>query len=263
MRRRRRRRAFSRENSLSMMETGLNGKCGIVAGGASGIGRGIAAALEAEGAAVAVVDRQESDVGQVRIRTELGEPSASAKAVSEAAHELGGLDFVVYSAAIAKHEPIGRLSARALDATFASNLAGCVWTSREAARLIVGKGGGSILVVGSTTIYTPVVGEAAYRMSKAALKAFVELFAIELAPECVRVNLLTPGAVATPLTQGMTSAQRTALIREIPLKREAVVHELTSTALLLLSDRLSPYTTGAEFVVDGGIHLRPMPGLHG
>ena len=49
------------------------------------------------------------------------------------------------------------------------------------------------------------------------------------------------------------------LLQEIPLEREGVPDELCATALLLLSDRLSPYTTGAEFVVDGGLSLRPMP----
>jgi 3-oxoacyl-[acyl-carrier protein] reductase len=73
------------------------------------------------------------------------------------------------------------------------------------------------------------------------------------------VNLLTPGAVQAPLTAEMTARQRETLLREIPLGRQALPSELTATALLLLSDALSSYTTGAEFVVDGGIRLRPMP----
>jgi NAD(P)-dependent dehydrogenase (short-subunit alcohol dehydrogenase family) len=56
----------------------------------------------------------------------------------------------------------------------------------------------------------------------------------------------------------MAAAQRDALIREVPLGREGIPDELGATALLLLSDRLSPYTTGAEFVVDGGLSLRPL-----
>ena len=134
-----------------------------------------------------------------------------------------------------------------------------MWTCRAAGSLLVANGGGAILVIGSTTLYTPAAGEAVYRASKAALKAFVEVLAIELAPFSIRVNLLTPGAVDTPLTAGMAAPERQVLTREIPLGRQAVPEELNATALLLLSDRLSPYTTGAEFVVDGGIRLRPMP----
>jgi NAD(P)-dependent dehydrogenase (short-subunit alcohol dehydrogenase family) len=242
-----------------VIETGLAGKRALVAGGASGIGRAIALALEGEGVAVAVVDRAQSDVGTARIRLELGAPEASVRAVEEAAAALGGLDLLVYTAAVARHEPALELTAGAFEATIASNLAGCVWTCREAGRLLAGRGGGAVLVVGSTSVYTPAPGESVYRASKAALKAFVEVLALELAPASVRVNLLTPGAVDTPLTAGMTAAQREALLAEIPLRRQARPEELTATALLLLSDRLSPYTTGAEFVVDGGIRLRPMP----
>ena len=119
-------------------------------------------------------------------------------------------------------------------------------------------GAGSILVVGSTSLYTPAAGEAAYRASKAALKAYAEVLALELARHGVRVNVLTPGAFRTPLTAHMTAEQRAKLVSEIPLEREGVTDELCATALLLLSDRLSPYTTGAEFVVDGGLRLRAL-----
>jgi NAD(P)-dependent dehydrogenase (short-subunit alcohol dehydrogenase family) len=246
-----------------VIETGLAGKRALVAGGASGIGRAIALALEREGAAVAVVDRQDADVGTARLRFTLGRPEASVHAVERAAAALGGLDLVVFTAAVARHEPVLELTAPAWEETFASNLAACAWTCREAGKLLAAEGGGAILVVGSTTIYTPAAGEAAYRASKAGLKAFVEVLAFELAPSSVRVNLLTPGFVDTPLTAGLSARRREALLREIPLGRHAAPDELTATALLLLSDALSPYTTGAEFVVDGGIRLRPMPAADG
>jgi NAD(P)-dependent dehydrogenase (short-subunit alcohol dehydrogenase family) len=123
---------------------------------------------------------------------------------------------------------------------------------------MIDQGGGSILVIGSTSLYTPAAEEAAYRASKAALKAYAEVLALELAPFAIRVNILTPGAFRTPLTEGMTVQRRAALLREIPLRREGATDELCATALLLLSDRLSPYTTGAEFIVDGGLRLRPL-----
>jgi 3-oxoacyl-[acyl-carrier protein] reductase len=241
------------------METGLAGKRAIVAGGASGIGRSIVAALETEGAAVAVIDMSPGDAGVAHVQVRLGEPETSERAVTQAAEALGGLDLFVYTAAVARHERALRISEPAWRETIESNVAGCVWTCRAAGNLLASAGGGSILVIGSTTLYTPAAGEAVYRASKAALKAFVEVLAIELAPSSVRANLLTPGAVETPLTSGMSADRRELLVREIPLGRQAVPAELDATALLLLSDRLSPYTTGAEFVVDGGIRLRPMP----
>ena len=80
-----------------------------------------------------------------------------------------------------------------------------------------------------------------------------------MAPHGIRVNLLVPGHFVTPLTEGISSKQAEILLGQIPLRRFGRTRELAATALLLLSDRLSPYTTGAEFVVDGGLHLRPLP----
>jgi len=241
-----------------VIETGLAGKRALVAGGASGIGRAIAHALGAEGASVAIADRR---VGQssgfVEIEVELGDEQASVEAVEAAIGLLGRLDLLVYTAAQTRHEPAVGMTSGAWEVTFESNLAGCVWTCREAARLMIDQGGGAILVVGSTSVYTPAPHEAAYRASKAALKAYAEVLALELAPFSIRVNVLTPGAFRTPLTEGMTE-QRDVLTREIPLGREGVPDELCATALLLLSDLLSPYTTGAEFIVDGGLSLRPL-----
>jgi 3-oxoacyl-[acyl-carrier protein] reductase len=240
------------------MDVGLGGARAVVAGGASGIGRAIALGLAGEGARVAVVDRNESDVGELRLRCDLSQPEAAVSALGEVATAWGGIDLLVHTPAIARHEPATRITLDAWSATLATNLGACTWTCREAARHMLA-GGGSILAIGSTAVYTPAVQESVYRASKAALKAFVEVLAIELAPFAIRVNLLTPGAFATALTADMTAERRIALEREIPLRREAAPHELVATALLLLSDALSPYTTGAEFIVDGGLRLRPMP----
>jgi NAD(P)-dependent dehydrogenase (short-subunit alcohol dehydrogenase family) len=243
------------------MDAGLTGKRALIAGGASGIGRAIAFALEEEGVIVAAVDRTplEDGSGVLGLAIELGDERASVRAVREAVDLLGGLDLLVYSAAEAHHEPTTRLTVDAWRATLDSNLSACVWTCREAARWMIEQGGGSILVIGSTSLSTPSATEAAYRASKAALRAYSQVLALELAPFALRVNLLTPGAFQTPLTRGMRPERRRMLLQEIPLEREGLPDELCATALLLLSDRLSPYTTGAEFVVDGGLSLRPMP----
>jgi len=240
------------------METGLSGLTALVTGGASGIGEAIVTALELDGVSVAVVDRAETAVGTFRLRAELGDAATSDRVVEQAIRELGHLDLLVNCAAITRHEPTTHLTPEAWEATLGSNVAACVWTCRAVARHMIPRGGGSVLIVGSTSVYTPAPQESVYRASKAALKAFAEVLAVELAPHGVRVNVLTPGAVATALTAGMSEEHRTRLIGEIPLGREAVPEELVATALLLLSDRLSPYTTGAEFVVDGGIRLRPL-----
>jgi NAD(P)-dependent dehydrogenase (short-subunit alcohol dehydrogenase family) len=242
-------------NEVRATETGLGGKAAIVCGGASGIGAAIASCLREEGVQVAVLDRNEP----TDIRADLGVEEEAIEAIRRADERLGSVDLLVLTPAVTRHEPVTQLTRTALEAMLSSNLVASVWTCRETARRMIEAGAGSILVVGSTAIYTPAWGESVYRASKAALKAFVEVLAIELAPHGIRANVLTPGAFATPLTAGMTGKQRNALLREIPLAREGQPRELCATALLLLSDRLSPYTTGAEFIVDGGFRLRPMP----
>jgi len=181
--------------------------------------------------------------------------------VADVVEQLGGVDLFVNCAAVAMHEPVTCISEDAWQGMIGSNLAACVWTTRATARRMVAAGRGAILLVGSTSVYTPAPSESVYRASKAALKAFAEVAAIELAPHGIRVNVLTPGAFATPLTAGITDAQRNNLVAEIPVGREGQVEELVATALLLLSERLSPYTTGAEIVVDGGLRLRSLSSL--
>ena len=241
-----------------MIETGLTGLSALVTGGASGIGRAIVTGLEAEGVRVAVVDRADSDVGTVKLRATLGDMATSEQVVEEAFRRLGRLDILVNCAAVAHHEPVTGLSAHAWQQTMGSNFGACVWTARASAERMIDRGGGAILIVGSTSVYTPAATEGLYRASKAGLKAFAEVLAIELAPHGIRVNMLTPGAVQTPLTAGMPVAHRARLVEEIPVGRVAVPDELVPSALLLLSDLLSPYTTGAELVIDGGLRLRPL-----
>jgi 3-oxoacyl-[acyl-carrier protein] reductase len=248
---------------MADVDVGLRGRTALVTGGASGIGRAIAVGLEAEGVTVAVADRSRADVGTVRLCATLGDAESSEHVVVDAVDGLGRLDLLVHCPAVARHEPVTRLSTDAVQATLSSNFTSCVWTCRAAARRMVAAKGGSILVISSTSLYTPAPTEAIYRASKAALKAFVEVAAIELAPHRIRVNVLTPGAVATALTAGMTETHRAHLLEAIPLAREAAPEELVPTALLLLSDELSPYTTGAEVAVDGGIRLRPLSSLSG
>ena len=84
----------------------------------------------------------------------------------------------------------------------------------------------------------------------------MEVAAIELVPYGIRVNMLTPGAFLTDLTKDLPPRQMGGPF--IPSRRPGRVSELAAAATLLLSDRLSSYTVGAELVVDGGFRLRPM-----
>ena len=116
-----------------------------------------------------------------------------------------------------------------------------------------------ILIIGSTAMVTPLYGEAAYRVSKTGLKAMMEVLAIELAPFGIRVNMIVPGHFMTRMTAGFTGQPLAILKQQIPMRRTGQPEEVGPAAVLLLSDVLSPYTTGACLVVDGGLQLHPLP----
>lgn len=253
------------------LETGLAGKRALITGGGSGIGRAIALELARQGVGVVIAGRrpQPETVAELAalgvaargLTVDVSQELQVVTMVDDAAAYLGGLDLYVNVAAGAWHEPLTHLTTDAWMQTLATNLSGCVWGCREAARRFVAQGSGSILVIGSTATVSAQPRETAYRASKAALKAHVEVAAVELAPFGIRVNLLTPGATDTAFVPPSSAAQRERAMREVPLRREAQPDELAPAAVFLLSDRLAGYITGADLIVDGGLRLRPI--FHG
>ena len=252
------------------LETGLAGKKALITGGASGIGRAIALALAAEGVDVAIADRKglapvvaEISAAGVRgygIEVDVSREEDIVRMVREAADALGGLHLYVNNAAGTWHESVTRVSREAFEKTMATNIAASVYATREVARRFIAQRNGTILAVCSTATVSAQPRETSYRASKAALKAHIEVAAVELAPFGIRANLLTPGAVDTPFVAHASAAQRARATREVPLRREATPSEMAPAAVFLLSDRLASYITGAEFIVDGGLRLRPIFG---
>jgi NAD(P)-dependent dehydrogenase (short-subunit alcohol dehydrogenase family) len=237
-----------------------------VTGGTTGIGLAIASALAGEGVDIAIASRSNrpgvidalhaAGVRAVWVQADVSREEEVVRMVASAREALGGLDLFVNNAAGTWHEPITRLSSDAWARTIATNLSACAFACREVSRLFISQGHGAVLIVGSTAAHNPLYKESSYRVSKAGLKSLMEVIAIELAPFKIRVNLLTPGAFLTELTAHLSSRQMGGSM--VPLRRPGEVNELGPAAILLLSDELSAYTTGAELLVDGGLHLRPL-----
>ena len=131
---------------------------------------------------------------------------------------------------------------------------------REVSKQMIRQRSGSILIIGSTAMLNPLYQESSYRISKASLLYYAEVLAIELAPYGIRVNTIIPGFHLTKLTTASLSEEMLQkIIHEIPLRRAGVPGDVGMQAAVLLSDKLSGYITGASLVIDGGIHLRPLP----
>jgi glucose 1-dehydrogenase len=250
------------------MDPFLQGKKALVTGGASGIGRAITLELGNAGVEVAIADKAAADavvselgrrgVTGHHVLVDVSTEAGVRQMVNQALEALGAIDLFVNCAAGFWPESVTRLSSEHWYRTLDTNLSACVWAAREVARHMIPREAGSILIVGSTVVVAPSYWGAAYRVSKAGLKAYMETLAIELAPFGIRVNMLTPGAFDTPLVAAMSPAQRAAVRSEVPFgRREAQPDEIAAAATFLLSDHLSSYTTGANLVVDGGLSLRP------
>jgi 2,3-dihydro-2,3-dihydroxybenzoate dehydrogenase len=252
-----------------VLETGLAGLGALVTGGASGIGQSIAVALASEGAKVRVADIRPADETLEMAWASGGSASAAVvdvrseasleSTISEAIADLDGIDLFVNVAAVYAAQSITRLEDEVWSDLLRTNVTACALACKTVAKHMIVKGGGSILVVGSTVVCAPSYAGAAYRASKTALRSYTETLAIELAPFGIRVNMLTPGPFPTALVKDLPAEQRSAAAQEVPLgQREGDLPEVRAAALFLLSDRLASYITGNELFVDGGLHLRPL-----
>jgi NAD(P)-dependent dehydrogenase (short-subunit alcohol dehydrogenase family) len=242
----------------------LEGKRALITGAASGIGRAAAVRFAAEGAAVALLDR---DVGGVLeaaaavdgtgLAADVCVESEVEAAVAQAVAILGGLDVVVANAGVQLHGEDARADRLALDVwerTLRVNLTGVFLTCKHGIRALLDVGGGSVVCTSSPTALAGVApGYDAYSASKAGVLGLVRAMARDYAPE-VRVNAVVPGFVDTPLVAPVTGdeAWLANVLATVPLGRAGRPEEVAGLIAFVASDACA-YATGAAFVLDGGM----------
>ncbi len=247
------------------MDAQLRGKSALITGGATGIGLAIAEALAREGVNLAIASRNPEPQGLERLRSagakvvaiqaDVSREEQVVSMVAAAIEALGHLDMYVNNAAGTWHQPIMNLDAASWHKTIDTNLTACVFACREVGRHMIPRRSGSILIVGSTSMFTLAHEELAYRVSKTGLRVVMENLAMELAPYGIRVNMIVPGHYVTRLTAHVTGEPLQKLTQRIPMRRVGQTHEIGPAAVLLLSEALSGYTTGTYLIIDGGLHL--------
>ncbi len=244
-------------------EKTFEGRTGIITGGATGIGFGIARELVRLGARVVIASRKEENLKQAV--EELGERASyfvfdvrDAEAAEQLAAKVesnsGRIDFLVNNAAGNFVVPAEQLSVNGWNAVIGIVLNGTFYCTSAIGRRMIAKGGGSILNIIANYAWTGAPGVVHSASAKAGVLAMTRTLAVEWARHNIRVNAMAPGPVHTEgASKRLFPDEKIeeGIRRTIPLRRFASLEEVANAAAYLLSDYAS-YVTGESFVIDGG-----------
>lgn len=233
----------------------LAGKSIVVTGAASGIGAATARRLRRAGARVLVGDI--ADCGaEVEAwdcafrRTDVSDPAQVAALLDDAVARHGRLDVLVNNAAIAGVHDMAEADAPRAARYFAINALSVLVGMREAARRM--ERGGAIVNIASLSGARGTPGWGEYGMSKAAIISATQTAALEFGPLGIRVNAVSPGGVATPLSVAINGEALTRALEVLaPLGREGEPEDIAAAVHFLASDDAG-YVTGQNWFVDGG-----------
>jgi NAD(P)-dependent dehydrogenase (short-subunit alcohol dehydrogenase family) len=240
----------------------------VVTGSDSGIGKATAVALASSGFDVGVTwhtdkDGAEGSADEIRAlgrrcelrRLLLEDLPGSASVVDELADSLGGIRVLVNNAGTGHSAPFLDHDFESWRSVLAVDLDGPFLLAQRAAKRMVAAGqGGRIINVTSVHEHVPLLGSSAYCAAKGGLGLLTKVMALELAQYDITVNAVAPGEIATPMTGQHDTEPNGELRPGIPLGRPGDAREVAALVEYLASDQAS-YTTGASFVVDGGLLL--------
>lgn len=242
----------------------LSGKCALVTGGASGIGRATALALATEGADVAVVDLNLEGVREtvsviteelgrkaVAIRADVGK-KADVLALVGAAAALGPIDILVNNAGIIRPGRLHQMSEDDWDAVFEVHVKGTFLCTQAVVKGMMDRQHGRIVNISSCVARAGMARMANYSAAKAAILGFTKSAAKELGEYNITVNAILPGVIDTPM--GRTSLEKLHDPRNMALRRIGQPEEVAAVIVFLASDA-SSYVTGATIEATGGYLL--------
>jgi NAD(P)-dependent dehydrogenase (short-subunit alcohol dehydrogenase family) len=240
------------------------GKTAVITGGTTGIGFSTAKLLVSEGAKVVVTGRTAATVEAAE--RELGARARAIAAdtaklpdidrvVDLAKSHLGHVDFLFVNAGIARFAPFDLVDERLWDEQHDINVRGAFFAVQRLVPLV--PQGGSIVLDASIVAVKGFPSTSAYSASKAALRSLGRTLAVELLPRGIRVNVVSPGPVTTPIFDKSNvppeaRAEMSEQLRQaVPMKRFGLPEEVARAALFLAFE--ATFTTGADLPVDGGI----------
>lgn len=251
------------------MANRLANKTALITGGNSGIGLETARLFVAEGAHVIITGRNKQTLEAVA--RELGpnvfavvadatDVAATEAAIRKGVEKFGKLDIVFANAGIPGGTPIGSTTVAAFENVIRTNLTAVFFTVQAAVAQM--NDGGSIILSGSVISVLGNPGWSAYAATKAGISAMARVMVSELSLRNIRVNVVAPGAVRTPIWNGLAptaeafAALEKRLAGTTPLGRIAEPDHIAKTVLFLASDDAA-HVQGQEIFVDGGATSSP------
>lgn len=257
---------------MTTTERRLAGRCAIVVGGGSGMGRAAAQRLAADGASVAVIDRDLDAARGVAtslkhksfaIAADIADETAIAAAIDACAAQFGGIDIGVNAAGIGISVALLDQSLEQWQRVHNVNLAGLFLCCKNLARhMKAQQRGGVIINFISTNAEQPGEGLSAYCASKAGAAMLTRVAAMELAADNIRVVGVGPGLTETPMVSRLLALPeaRKEFLDNIPLGRPGQPDDVAALVAFLASDEAS-YITGDTIYIDGGALNRRYPSL--
>lgn len=250
----------------------LQNKIALVTGGNSGIGYAAAKEFIAQGATVVLTGRRPEAVaeavqalgsGTVGLVSDQASLPDIDQLVATVREQFGRLDVLFINAGVAALAPFEHLTEAQLDQNMNVNFKGAFFTLQKFLPLL--SSGASVILLSSVNAYSGMPNTAVYAASKAALNALGRTVAYELAPRNIRVNMVNPGPVETPLFGKIGFSEEAiqqfagAMQQRIPLKRFGQAGEVAKLVAFLASDEAA-FITGSEYNIDGGVNLNPILG---
>jgi NAD(P)-dependent dehydrogenase (short-subunit alcohol dehydrogenase family) len=248
----------------------LEGKVALITGGNSGIGLATAKLFLAEGAKVSIIGRNQKTLDAAALelgpealvmKADVTDLSAMERSIAATVKRFGNLDVVFANAGTGSFTPVGSTSFKCFDEILRVNVTSTFFIVQACLPYL--NQGASVVFNSSVQNVNGRPGLSAYAASKAAVRTMARVLASELSPRGIRVNVVSPGAVDTPIWEAAVprGEEKGAFYRKvergIPLGRMGDPMEVASAVLFLASDE-SSYMQASELVVDGGATGAPL-----